>query len=56
MSNHMQFSYRIVLLLGLMLAVTLVDFYRNGARAAKFREYGFLLITGAVGGRVRICQ
>jgi len=32
-----------------MLAVSLVDFYRNGARAAKFREYGFLLITGAVG-------
>ena len=49
MSDHFPFSYRIILLLGLMLAVSLVDFYRNGARAAKFREYGFLLITGAVG-------
>ena len=32
-----------------MLAVSLVDLYRNGARAVKFREYGFVLIAGVVG-------
>ncbi len=46
------FSYRFTLLLGLMLVVSLVDFYRNGARASKFREYGFIIITGALGGAV----
>lgn len=35
-----------------MLVVSLVDFYRNGARAGKFREYGFIIMTGAVGGAV----
>jgi hypothetical protein len=43
------FSYRIAFLLSLMLVVSLVDFYRKGAQAAKFREYGFIIITGAVG-------
>ena len=52
MPDHFPFSYRIALLLGLMLVVSLVDFYRNGARAGKFREYGFIIITGAVGGAV----
>jgi ABC-type cobalt transport system substrate-binding protein len=52
MPDHFAFSYRIVLLLGLMLVVSLVDFHRNGARAAKFREYGFIVITGAVGAAV----
>ena len=50
--NLSSFSYRVTLLLGLMLVVSLVDFYRNGARAVKFREYGFIIITGAVGGAV----
>ncbi len=49
MSHHFPFSYRIALLLGLMLVVSLVDLFRNGARAQKFREYGFIIITGAVG-------
>jgi len=52
MSDHFPFSYRIALLLGLMAVVSLADFYRNGARAIKFREYGFVLITGAMGGLV----
>ena len=52
MPDHFLFSYRIALLLGLMLVVSLVDFYRNGGRAVKFREYGFIIITGAVGGTV----
>jgi hypothetical protein len=50
--NLNPFSYRVALLLGLMLVVSLLDFYRNGAQAAKFREYGFILITGAIGGAV----
>jgi hypothetical protein len=43
------FSYRVFLLLGLMLVVSLLDFYRNGAQAIKSREYGFVLIAGALG-------
>ena len=43
------FSYRVALLVGLMLVVSLVDFYRNGARAMKFREYGFVIIAGTLG-------
>jgi ABC-type cobalt transport system substrate-binding protein len=46
------FTYRIILLLSLMLIISLVDLYRNGARATRFREYGFILITGAMGGGV----
>ncbi|MGD0411588.1 MAG: hypothetical protein ABSC18_07765 [Verrucomicrobiota bacterium] len=49
MPNHFSFSGRVALLVGLMLVVSLVDFYRKGARAVKFREYGFILLTGAVG-------
>jgi len=49
MPDPIPFSYRVILLLGLMLGVSVVDFCRNGARAARFREYGFILITGAVG-------
>jgi hypothetical protein len=43
------FSYRVALLLGLMLVASLVDLFRNGARAVKFREYGFVIIAGALG-------
>ena len=49
MPNHFPFSYRIILLLGLMLVVSLVDFYRKGTQATKFREYGFTIIGGAAG-------
>ena len=52
MPDHFSFSYRVALLLGLMLVVSLVDYYRNRSRAVKFREYGFIIITGAVGGVV----
>jgi hypothetical protein len=47
--NLNAFSYRVALLLGLMLVVSWVDFYRNGAQAVKFREYGFVIIAGMVG-------
>jgi len=40
------------LLLGLMLVVSLADFYRKGAQATKFREYGFIIITGTVGATI----
>jgi len=40
------------LLLGLMLVVSLLDFYRNGPQATRFREYGFIMITGALGGLI----
>lgn len=49
MPSHFPFAYRIVLLLGLMVVVSVVDFCRKGAQAEKFREYGFIILTGAVG-------
>src|SRR5580658_4197710 len=50
--NLNPFSYRVALLLGLMLIISLVDFYRNGAQAVKYREYGFVIITGVIGAMV----
>jgi len=52
MSNYFPFSYRVVLLLGVMAVVAAVDFYRKGPQATKFREYGFVVITGAIGAAV----
>jgi hypothetical protein len=52
MHDYFHFSYRVALLLGLMLVVSLVDYYRNGSRAVKFREYGFVIIAGVVGAMV----
>ena len=52
MPNYFPFSYRIILLLGLMVVVASVDFYRKGPQATKFREYGFVVITGAIGAAV----
>jgi len=52
MSNYPPFQYRVVLLFGLMLVVALVDFYRKGPQATKFREYGFVIIAGAIGAAV----
>jgi fructose-specific phosphotransferase system IIC component len=42
------FSSRVILLLGLMALISLVDLWRNGARAVKYREYGFVLFTGVI--------
>jgi hypothetical protein len=50
--KHFPFSYRVILLLGLMLVVALADFYRKGPQATKFREYGFIGIAGAIGAAV----
>jgi hypothetical protein len=52
MSNYLPFLYRVVLLLGLMLVVALADFYRKRPQATKFREYGFVVIAGAIGAAV----
>jgi hypothetical protein len=49
MPDHFPFSYRVALLIGVMLVVSLADLYRKGSQSTKFREYGFILITGAVG-------
>lgn len=35
-----------------MLVVALVDFYRKGPQATRFREYGFIVIAGAIGAAV----
>ncbi|HZM02739.1 MAG TPA: hypothetical protein VFC44_06920 [Candidatus Saccharimonadales bacterium] len=49
MSNASPFLYRVALLLVLMLIVSVADLARNGAKAIKFREYGFILIAGVFG-------
>jgi hypothetical protein len=49
MPNYPPFLYRVVLLLGLMVVVALVDFYRNCLHATKFREYSFVIIAGGIG-------
>jgi hypothetical protein len=46
------FFYRLALLLGLMLVSSLVDIYRHGAQATKYREYGFVIFTGLIGAGV----
>jgi hypothetical protein len=46
------FSWRIAVLVVLMLVVSLVDVYRHGAKATRFREYGFILFAGLLGGVV----
>lgn len=46
------FNTRVALLLGLMLAVSMIDWYRNRAGATRFREYGFMLVTGIVGATI----
>jgi hypothetical protein len=43
------FTNRVLLLLALMAIVTIVDFKQKGREASKYREYGFILIAGAVG-------
>jgi hypothetical protein len=43
------FFYRVALLVGLMAVVSALDVWRNGARAVRFREYGFILVAGAAG-------
>lgn len=49
MAGTSSFCYRVALLLGLMAIVAGVDFYRNGVKSIKFREYGFVLVAGLLG-------
>jgi hypothetical protein len=46
------FLYRVVLLVGLMLIISLVELKQKGAQAGKFREYGFVLAAGIIGALV----
>jgi hypothetical protein len=49
MAARFSFADRIFLLLGLMAIAALIDHYRNGKKASRFREYGFVLLTGLIG-------
>jgi hypothetical protein len=40
----------VALLLGLMAVAVAVDFWRHGREAPRYREYGFIWITGILGG------
>jgi Mn2+/Fe2+ NRAMP family transporter len=55
MASSSTFLHRVVLLLALMLIVGAVDYFRNGTKATRFREYGFILVTGLVGAMVGGC-
>jgi hypothetical protein len=46
------FFYRVALLIGLMAVAVAIDFWRHGREAARYREYGFIWITGILGGVV----
>lgn len=52
MLSQTSFSTRLIVLTTLMGVVSAIDFLRNGRKAAKFREYGFILLAGALGGTV----
>lgn len=52
MLERFPFSYRVALLLGLMAAAAMVDFWRRGKEASKYREYAFIWIAGVLGGFV----
>lgn len=49
MIGRFTFGYRVVLLIGLMAIVAAVDRLRHGEKATRFREYGFILLTGLIG-------
>ncbi len=40
---------RIALLLAFMLVVAIIDRWRNGSQATRFKEYGFILFAGLIG-------
>jgi fructose-specific phosphotransferase system IIC component len=49
MIGRFTFGYRVVLLLGLMVIVAAIDRLRHREKATRFREYGFILLTGLIG-------
>jgi hypothetical protein len=50
----MALLWRLPLLLALMAAVAWIDWRRHGDRATKWREYGFLLAVGLLGGMLGV--
>lgn len=50
MLNSIPFWCRVALLLLLMAVVASIDWYRHGQRATRPREYGFVVLSGLVGG------
>ncbi len=46
------FRIEIIFLAVLMLVVSLADLYKKRGEATKFREYGFILLTGALGAAI----
>jgi len=52
MTHSPSFSNRLLLLVALMAVISAIDFYRNRSQATKFREYGFIVLTGLLGAGV----
>ncbi len=50
MLERFPFSYRVALLLGLMMVAAAVDYWRRRQQATRYREYGFICIAGILGG------
>ncbi len=50
--NTGSFATRFILLLGLMLVLSVIDLCLNKGKATRYREYGFILVTGALGAAI----
>jgi hypothetical protein len=46
------FFHRVILLVGLTIIGVVVDFWRYGREASRYREYGFVWIAGMLGGAI----
>ncbi len=50
MLERFPFSYRVALLLGLMMVAATLDYWRHREASTRYIEYGFICITGILGG------
>jgi hypothetical protein len=56
MLERFPFSYRVALLLGLMIVAAAIDVWRRGPNATRPREYAFIWIAGLLGGLVGLAN
>lgn len=49
MIGDFSFSSRVILLLSLMIVFAGLDLFRNGRKATRFKEYGFIVLAGIIG-------
>ncbi|MHC4623798.1 MAG: hypothetical protein ACYS4W_07835 [Planctomycetota bacterium] len=49
MPHEIPYMYRVLALVMLMSAVAAYDYYRNGLKSTKWREYSFIIGAGLIG-------